>query len=166
MWARILDSTPDSRLVLKTNALDDPARCQALQNAFFSHAPLEGRLHLLCHSTSSEEHFAHYNNIDIRLDPFPYNGTTTTCDALWMGVPVITLEGNTHVSRVGFSQLSNLGMPELIAHSNKEYLAIANRLATDWVKLDGIRQGLRTRMENSPLTDALLLTRNLEKMLH
>ena len=164
LWARILESIPNSRLVLKTGALNDPAIRSELQNAFHAHSPLGGRLQLLGHSTSTDEHFAHYNNIDIGLDPFPYNGTTTTCDALWMGVPVITLEGNSHASRVGFSQLSNLGMPEFIAHSPEEYIVIANKTAADLVKLEIIRLGLRNKMKDSPLTDAALLTRNLENV--
>lgn len=162
LWARILMTIPDSHLVLKTNALDDTARRQAIQNAFFTYAPFAGRLHLLGHSASTQEHLSHYNGIDVGLDPFPYNGTTTTCDALWMGVPVIVLEGHTHVARVGFSQLNNIGMPELVAHSPEEYLAIATRLATDLDHLAEIRKTLRTTMQNSPLSDAPLLTRNLE----
>lgn len=79
-----------------------------------------------------------------------------------MGVPVIVLEGNTHVARVGISQLSNLGMPELIARNPDDYLAIATRLAADPDQLENIRQTLRARMRASPLMDAAALTRNLE----
>lgn len=162
VWARILKAIPDSRLIIKTDALSEAIRRQSLQTSFLSHAELTGRLILLGRSPSSREHFEHYSNIDIALDPFPYNGTTTTCDALWMGVPVITLMGNSHVSRVGFSQLSNLALPQFIADTSDEYISIAVRWSNDLLSLERLREELRTRMKNSPLMDAARLTRNLE----
>ena len=103
-----------------------------------------------------------YNRIDIGLDPFPYNGTTTTCDALWMGVPVITLAGRSHVGRVGVSQLTNIGLPELIGRNEDDYVDIAVALANDLPRLAALRSGLRERLRASPLMDAQRLTRNLE----
>jgi predicted O-linked N-acetylglucosamine transferase (SPINDLY family) len=88
-----------------------------------------------------------YNQIDIALDTFPYNGTTTTCEALWMGVPVITLAGNTHVSRVGMSLLSNVGLREFIANTPEEYMLAALEKSRIWRRRLGanIVQGVSSR---------------------
>ena len=121
------------------------------------------RLELLGRDRSHEAHLERYRSIDIGLDPFPYNGTTTTCEALWMGVPVVTLAGQTHAGRVGVSQLSNLGLTELIARTPEEYLATAVRLAADLEHLSSLRKELRARMAASPLTDGQRFTKNLEQ---
>jgi len=101
-----------------------------------------------------EDYFAQYGQIDVALDPFPYGGGTTTCDALWMGVPVVTLMGPTAVGRAGVSLLSNLGLPELIAHTPEEYLSIARDLAADLPRLAQLRRQLRPVMRTSILMDA------------
>jgi predicted O-linked N-acetylglucosamine transferase (SPINDLY family) len=103
-----------------------------------------------------------YRQVAIGLDPFPYHGTTTTCEALWMGVPVITLAGQTHVSRVGVSLLTNLGLPELIAQTPEEYVRMAVDLANDLPRLSHLRSTLRQRMEQSPLMDAPRFARHVE----
>jgi predicted O-linked N-acetylglucosamine transferase (SPINDLY family) len=118
---------------------------------------------LLGNDASQLDHLARYNNIDIALDPFPYNGTTTSCDALWMGVPVIALAGKTHVSRVGVSQLTNIGLTELITADTDSYVDIAVALANDLPRLAQLRGGLRERMKASPLMDTPRFTRNLER---
>ena len=111
---------------------------------------------------SKKEHLNVYNRIDIALDTFPYNGTTTACEAIWMGVPVVTLCGNSHVSRVGASLLSNIGISELVAKTPDEYIRIASDLAADLNRLQDLRKSLREMMMRSPLTDAERFTRNLE----
>jgi predicted O-linked N-acetylglucosamine transferase (SPINDLY family) len=103
-----------------------------------------------------------YHRLDIVLDTFPYNGHTTSLDALWMGVPVVSLAGRTPVSRAGLSQLTNLGLPELVAHSEDDYVRIAVELAGDLPRLGQLRSTLRERMENSVLTDAPRFARNVE----
>ncbi len=163
LWAGILRAIPRSRLVIKYMSLNEQARQQAVRSAFFAHGILDEQLQLLGHSPSKWDHLAQYNSIDIGLDPFPYNGSTTTCDALWMGVPIITLAGKTHVSRVGVSQLTNLGMTELICHTPEEYVATAVRLAADLDHLGTLRKQLRVRMAASPLVDSQRFTNNLEK---
>ena len=99
------------------------------------------------------EHLAFYHRVDIALDPFPYNGTTTTCDALWMGVPVITLRGHRHAGRVGASLLTQIGLTDLIANSIEEYVEIAVALAGNSGRLDDLRRALRPRMAASPMCD-------------
>ena len=96
------------------------------------------------------------------LDTFPYNGHTTSIDSFWMGVPVITLVGKTPVGRAGISQLSNLGLPELIAQTPEQYVQIAADLAKDLPRLAELRSTLRTRMQSSPLMDGPRFARNME----
>jgi predicted O-linked N-acetylglucosamine transferase (SPINDLY family) len=110
----------------------------------------------------TSQYFQQYSQIDIGLDPFPYTGGTTTCDALWMGVPVVTRTGQTAVSRSGSSILSNVGMPELIASSTEDYVRIAAALASDVPRLSEIRNNLRQRMERSALMDGPAFARDIE----
>jgi predicted O-linked N-acetylglucosamine transferase (SPINDLY family) len=99
------------------------------------------------------DHLAAYNQVDVALDSFPYHGTTTTCEALWMGVPVVTLAGATHASRVGISLLTAVGHPEWVAKDRADYVRIASELARDPVALDQARAGLREAMAASALLD-------------
>jgi protein O-GlcNAc transferase len=96
------------------------------------------------------------------LDTFPYNGHTTSLDSIWMGVPVVTLIGQTVVGRAGWSQLCNLGLKELAAHNADEFVQIASSLAKDTGRLSQLRQGLRQRMKDSPLCDSNRFARNVE----
>jgi predicted O-linked N-acetylglucosamine transferase (SPINDLY family) len=103
-----------------------------------------------------------YHRIDIVLDTFPYNGHTTSLDALWMGVPVVSLVGKTVVGRAGLSQLTNLGLTELVAYEPGEFVRIARELALDRDRLSELRRTLRQRMEKSPLMDGQRFARNIE----
>ncbi|HEY2342693.1 MAG TPA: hypothetical protein VGH90_06675, partial [Chthoniobacteraceae bacterium] len=109
-----------------------------------------------------ESFIASYTRADIALDPFPYCGWITTCDALWMGVPVVSLSGQTAVGRGGRSILYNLGLPDLVAENPREYADIAVSLAGDWPRLTELRTSLRERMERSPLRDPANLARGIE----
>ena len=119
------------------------------------------RLHFVS-GLPTQEYFGTYQQIDVALDPFPYGGGTTTCDALWMGVPVVSLAGQTAVGRGGVSILSNVGLPELVAADTEEYLGIAVGLAQDLSRLSRLRATLRNRMQASPLMDAPRFARNVE----
>jgi predicted O-linked N-acetylglucosamine transferase (SPINDLY family) len=163
VWARILQSIPGSHLTLKNPALGENATQQMVQKAFTELGITPERLELLSHDPSPRAHLERYGSIDIGLDPFPYNGATTTCEALWMGVPVVALAGRAHAGRVGVSQLSNLGLTELVGNTTEEYVAIATRLATDLEHLSALRTELRARLAASPLTQAPRFTRNLER---
>jgi predicted O-linked N-acetylglucosamine transferase (SPINDLY family) len=121
------------------------------------------RLELLGPLPNAADHLRTYHRIDIALDTFPYNGTTTTCESLWMGVPVVSLAGDRHASRVGASLLTAVGLQELIANSREEYVNIAAKLAGDLDRLAEIRSALRERMRESPLLDHAGFTRELEK---
>jgi protein O-GlcNAc transferase len=110
----------------------------------------------------SAAHLALYDRIDIALDPFPYNGGTTTCEALWMGVPVVTLKGDCHAGRVGASLLTQIGLTDLIANSVEKYLEIALALAGDPGRLHDLRRSLRPRLVASLLCDGHAFTRKIE----
>ena len=161
-WSHILKRVQNSRLVLKYQGLDSAFMSGLMREQFLKHGIASDRLDILGKDVSQFDHMNRYNQIDIGLDPFPYNGTTTTCDALWMGVPVVVLAGNTHVSRVGVSQMQNIGLPQLIARDANDYVQIATTLAGDLEKLVALRDGLRARMSESPLTNVTRFTRNVE----
>ncbi len=157
-WAQILKRVPNSRLML--HALEGQHR-QRVGDLFSSRGVDPGRLEFVGYQPI-ERYFSSYANIDIALDPFPYPGGTTTCDALWMGVPVITLTGNTAVSRGGCSILNQVGKPEWITHSTDEYVQRAASIAGDLDALESHRTSLRERMHHSPLMNAEAFARNVE----
>jgi len=106
-----------------------------------------------------------YNQVDIGLDPFPYNGTTTTCESLWMGVPVITLRGDRHAGRVGTSILARMGLVKMVAESQDQYVGIGIKLAHDMNSLKNLRADLRSRMQSSGLCDGRSFARIMEASL-
>lgn len=163
VWARILLALPEARLVIKAGNLQggDEIR-QRILAQFAAQGVAAERLVLPGREPSTGQHLAWYGEVDIALDSYPYNGTTTTCEALWMGVPVVTLSGERHVSMVGASLLQNAGLPELIARHADEYADIALNLACAPERLRLLRQNLRQRMLASPLLDEKRFTANLE----
>ncbi len=162
LWARILHAVPGARLILKNYSLEDPATRERYHQLFGAHGISAERLVLRGRHDSVAEHLGSYSEIDIALDTFPYNGTTTTCEALWMGVPVVALAGDRHAARVGVSLLNNLGLPGLIADSADAYVRIAARLASEPAELAQLRTSLRSRMSGSPLCDARSFARDME----
>jgi len=160
-WARILSRVAHSRLTLKYRSMDSPSIQAVVFKALEKHGVARDRVVFLTYD-EYQTHLAHYNKIDIALDTFPHNGDTTSCDALWMGVPVITLAGQSHAGLMGVSRLTNVGLPQLIAKSKDDYVDIAVALANDLPQLAQLRSGLRERVRNSPFMDAPRFTRNLE----
>jgi predicted O-linked N-acetylglucosamine transferase (SPINDLY family) len=157
-WARVLAAVPDSRLLLlsqpgshRQRVLDGMA-AGGVQAERIEFAAFRPRL----------EYLALYRQVDLGLDTFPYNGHTTSLDAFWMGVPVVTRLGETVVGRAGWSQLRNLGLSELAGANDDAFVRLAVDLARDLPRLASIRAGLRARMEASPLMDAARFARNLE----
>jgi predicted O-linked N-acetylglucosamine transferase (SPINDLY family) len=163
MWQTILKAIPTARLIMKSKSFSDTTVRNHVMTLFRNEGIAEERLKLLAWTQSRREHLELYSHIDIALDTFPYHGTTTTCEALWMGVPVITLAGDTHASRVGVSLLSAVGLPELIARTQEEYIALSVQLASDPQQLRSLRESLRERIARSPLTDAKRFILALEK---
>ncbi|HEX6275844.1 MAG TPA: tetratricopeptide repeat protein, partial [Polyangiaceae bacterium] len=158
LWARVLGAVPRSRLVLLAPAGASQAR---LFEAFARHGVASERVTMV-ERRARREYLAGYRDIDVCLDTFPYNGHTTSLDALWMGVPVVTLVGDTVVGRAGLSQAMNLGLPELVARTQEEYVARAQALAGDLERLAELRLGLRSRLRESPLMNAERFARHLE----
>jgi predicted O-linked N-acetylglucosamine transferase (SPINDLY family) len=149
LWREVLGAVPASRLVIKSSGMDpDYWRARLADGGL----PI-GRVDLLPMTPGVPEHLARYSLIDIALDCFPYHGTTTTCEALWMGVPVVTLAGDRHASRVGASLLTAVGHPEWIASSPGDYVKIATGLAADKERLRMLRSELRNEMMTSSLLD-------------
>lgn len=157
-WAEILRQVPESRLCLLSpegSHRENVYRLmemERLERERVEFVPIRAR----------RMYLEYYNHIDISLDPWPYNGHTTALDSLWMGVPVVTLVGSTVVGRAGLSQLTNLGMPELIARTREEYVRIAVELASDPARLSSIRAALRKKMETSSLMDERGFARDIE----
>jgi len=163
-WSDILHSVPDSRMFLKFKNFLSHQEKSSIIELFTENNISPERIHILKPIVSLSEHIGMYRNIDIALDTFPYNGTTTTYEALWMGVPVITLKGTIHASRVGTSILSHSGLDDLIAESRSDYIKKAVRLAEDIDRLIVLRGGLRDLLRNSHLMDEKGFTSDLENM--
>jgi len=158
LWARVLHAAEQSRLMLL--AYEGLHRQRTME--FLVQEGISAERIVFATPRLRPQYLGLYHQIDIGLDTVPYNGHTTSLDAYWMGVPVITLVGNTVVGRAGLSQLTNLGLPELIAQSADEFVTIAWQLASDVNRLSVLRHSLRQRMQQSPLMDAPRFARNIE----
>ena len=161
-WAALLQRLPAARLLLKGSPFRDPGTRGLYRARLVQRGVAAERVELVGWIASPAEHLALYDRVDIALDPFPYNGTTTTCEALWMGVPVVSLRGDRHAARVGASLLRRVGLDELVADSVEAYIAIAAGLAEKPQELAALRSSLRPRMLASPLCDTAGFTRSLE----
>ncbi len=159
-WSRVLHAVPDSRLVLKTHQFSDPPTADRIRGVFASHGIGAERLELRGPSTH-RAFMAEYNQIDLVLDPFPYSGGLTTCEALWMGVPTVTLPGEIFAARHSFSHLSNAGLGDWAAADLDAYVALAVARASDLPGLAALRQRLRAQVKASPLCDGPRFGRSL-----
>ncbi|HEX5864500.1 MAG TPA: hypothetical protein VF014_09660, partial [Casimicrobiaceae bacterium] len=153
VWARVLAAVPRSTLILKGESLKFPEVRQRFERGL-SEAGIEPSRLELRPPSSHEDLLAEYADVDLALDPFPYNGGASTCDALWMGVPVVARLGTSMISRQSAMLLQAVGMNELVARDDDEYVAIAANLALDLPRLHSLRRGLRPAMAASPLCDA------------
>jgi predicted O-linked N-acetylglucosamine transferase (SPINDLY family) len=154
LWASVLKAVPKSRLFLKNNALGDAGVRARLEEAFALEGVEKERLELAAFDSSFAAHLASYAKMDIALDSYPYHGTTTTCEALWMGVPTLCLQGFSHRARVGLSLLGAVGLGSLAARSPAELAGLAKALSSDLRQLAAFKASLRNAMAASPLCDA------------
>jgi predicted O-linked N-acetylglucosamine transferase (SPINDLY family) len=161
LWGRLLDRVPNARLAFKAGALRRPEATDALRARFAGVGGDPARLHFLPYEADFADHLAAYGAIDIGLEPFPYNGTTTTCEALLMGVPVLTLRGDRFIAHVGESLLTSAGLTDGIAADPEAFLAKAAALAADLAGLGSLRKTLRARLLASPLCDGRRFADNL-----
>jgi predicted O-linked N-acetylglucosamine transferase (SPINDLY family) len=158
LWSQVLRNVDASRLVLLAPPGDAAKRTLA---AFRGHGVDPARIEFV-EFMPRLDYLGTYRSIDVCLDTFPYNGHTTSLDALWMGVPVVTMVGDRVVGRAGLCQAMNLGLPELVADTPEQFVKIAVDLACDFDRLAELHASLRARMESSPLMDAPRFARNLE----
>ncbi len=165
LWADVLRAVPDSVMVLKAAAFAYPEVRERTLSRFADRGIPAHRIELMIHAPTGSEHLVSYSRIDIALDTFPYQGVTTTCEALLMGVPVVTLAGDSHVSRIGASLLHAAGVSECVAADAAGYTAIAASLAADRARLRELHGSLRSRLLSSSLCDGPAYARRWEKMI-
>jgi protein O-GlcNAc transferase len=154
LWRGVLDAVPGSRLLLKSSDLRDADSGEAVLSRLAAGGIDPSRVEVVRGTPGVREHLAMYSRMNIALDTSPYNGTTTTCEALWMGVPVVTSAGDRHAARVSASLVSAAGHAEWVAATTDDFGRIAAGLARDRERLKGLRESLRVEMRASPLCDA------------
>lgn len=164
-WANILHQVEDAQLVLKNNQPISTELSDHFHSFFHSKNIQKHRIKIVSPTQTITGHMSYYHEIDIALDPFPYNGTTTTCEALWMGVPVICLSGNDHRSRVGNSILNTLGLEYFLAETKKMYCDVAVDLANKKDEIIKLRKTLRQDLKASLLTDGKIYTKKFENLM-
>ncbi|MBN1130578.1 MAG: tetratricopeptide repeat protein [Chitinispirillaceae bacterium] len=160
LWSEVMTRLPSSRLIIFRTVVNDEI-VERLREQFKRHSVDPERIEFV-REVPAEGHLSLYHRIDIALDTFPWSGHTTACEALWMGVPVITLSGSRHASRMVASVLTRLGIDDFIAESETDFLTIAKRTAQELASLAMLRKGLRELMQTSRLCDAVSFTRNVE----
>ncbi|MCH8096280.1 MAG: tetratricopeptide repeat protein [Proteobacteria bacterium] len=153
LWAKVMNRVPDSRLLVVRSHAGSLTFCKNLADEFTKHGVSADRLYLFDNSQENTNHLTYYNDIDISLDTFPLTGGTTTCEATWMGVPVVTLVGESFHQRISYSDLMHCGLEELCTFTPEDYVEKAVALAGDRDKLLAWRHGLRGVMRQSPLCD-------------
>jgi predicted O-linked N-acetylglucosamine transferase (SPINDLY family) len=163
LWARVLRGVPDAKLLLKAKDFGTPGVEAPVVQRFARAGIAQDRLLLHAWEDTGEGHYGLYNRVDIGLDTYPYNGATTTCEALWMGVPVVTLEGPTHASRMAASILKAAGLPELVTSHPDDYVSACVALAENRVRLAQLRSALREKLGGSHLMDGPAFARSLEE---
>jgi len=164
-WAEILTRIPGSRLMLKCWSFRDREVVRSVEECFAGLGIASERLDLRAFAEPVARHLDLYNEVDIALDTFPYNGTATTCEALWMGVPVVTRAGQRHASRVGLTLMTHAGMPGLVAGSRAEYIERAVALASDRDRLAALRAQMREGLRKSALLDSASFAHAFEQAL-
>lgn len=153
LWAEVLTAVPSSKLLLKAAGSADEITQQVIRGRLGERGIDPDRIRFAHYAAGPGDHLAEYNEVDLALDTFPYNGTTTTCEAFWMGVPVVTLAGDRHVARVGMSLLTAVGFEAGIASSPEDYVLTAKLLAEQPKLLATLRRNFRAEMSRSPLVD-------------
>lgn len=165
LWARILAAIPSAKLLLKAHQLKDAATVKATLQRFAAQHIGTERLILEGPTTLRANHLTTYHRADLALDPFPYPGVTTSAEALWMGVPVLSMQGDRFMSRTATSIAHNVGLPDWVAANEDDYVAKAIHFASDLAKLSALRNQLREQVRNSPLFDAPRFAKHFEDAL-
>ncbi|MFN8011221.1 MAG: tetratricopeptide repeat protein [Holophagaceae bacterium] len=163
LWSRLLLRVPGARLLLKASPFADPGTRARWVRAFEAHGVAAQALDFRPFEADTADHLARYREADLALDPFPYNGTTTTCEALWMGVPVLSIAGDRHAARTGLSLLHAVGRPDWVAPDPEAWLDLAASLAGDPARLAAARADLRAAVARSPLCDGRAFAASVEE---
>jgi predicted O-linked N-acetylglucosamine transferase (SPINDLY family) len=163
LWSRAMQQLPTSRLLLRNLSLGDAGTKELLRSRFAENGISADRLDLGAAPQSTREQLELHRQVDILLDPYPYSGMLGTCEALWMGVPVVTLAGASQLGRASASILTHVGLPELVAASADEFVKIAANLAQDPARLASLRSALRERVRQSPLMGGFRFARDIER---
>jgi protein O-GlcNAc transferase len=162
LWSRLLSQISNAKLLIKSASFADRQTRDIFYQKFAEHQIDRSRLLFQGWVASKNGHMAKYSEVDIALDTFPYNGVTTICEALWMGLPVVSLAGEVHASRMGKSILSRVGLTELATDSEEEYLNAAQNLCQNLQQLSQLRAQMRLKMSKSSLMDGIGITEDLE----
>lgn len=165
LWSDILNRVPGSSLFMKNGSLGDEAIRNKVYQWFEKYGVDRARVEMENHTETKAEHFALYKKVDLHLDTFPYNGTTTTCEALWQGVPTLCYEGESHRSRVGVSIMCQVGLEDFVAKDRDHYVQLAVDKARDKRALKSLREGMRERMQASPLMNKALFAEEFSEAL-
>ena len=165
LWCEILKQIPNAELLMKCGPLGEKKTKEFLMENLNKYGIEASRVRLLGFIPTKKDHMSTYNKMDVALDPFPYNGTTTSCEALWMGVPFITKAGDRHCARVGMSLLKSIGLDDWVTYSDEEYVAKAVEVANNRDQLMNVKSTLRSKMQNSPLCDHASFARKFEHAL-
>lgn len=153
LWGRLLSAFPEAQILLKGRAFRNREVRETIHRRFAQEGVSSDRILLRIQQRSLAEHLNQYNDVDIALDTYPYNGTTTTFEALWMGVPVVTVCGESHASRVGASILTTLGHPEWVAHNDDEFVEACRKIIANRDRRSALRLGLREELRKGNLMD-------------
>ena len=153
LWVQILRRVPGSTLVIKALQFGEESMIENARQQLITHGVDPDRLQVFGAMPNTFDHLNLYNEIDIGLDPFPYNGTTTSCEAMLMGIPVVSMCGEVHSARVGLSLMNAVGLGELVAGSPDDYINLATELALDVPRLRNLQSGMRDRLLSSSLMD-------------
>ena len=164
LWSKILNEISDSKLIIKAQSKDSEIAQYKILEKFQFNKVDKKRIIFEGHKKDKKDHLKNYNLVDLSLDTFPYPGVTTSFESIWMGVPVLTKNGNNFVSRCGASIMENVGLNEFIANDEKDYFKKAISLANDIEKLKIIRKNLRDKAKNSPLFDAQTFGNDFSKL--
>jgi len=166
LWSKVLKKVPNSRMVLKSKAFNDPKMSNLYLDRFANTGVEKERIEMKGHSLYEEGHLLEYLKIDIALDTIPYNGTTTTCEAMFMGVPTIALMGESHVSRVSSALNLQTGFPEFVAKTEQDFVEIAEFWAAHKKELCQYKNSMRAKMIASPLCNPILFTEEWERVIN
>jgi predicted O-linked N-acetylglucosamine transferase (SPINDLY family) len=162
VWAKIMKRVPGSKMVLKTSNLGDSLALSAFRKKFQKNGIDPDRIECFQGFRNKSDHLMTYADIDLALDPFPYNGTTTTFESLWMGVPMVTYAGAVHAARVGHAIMTGVGFGEFVADSIPDYIEKAVSIALDVDRLEDARRQARTKLQTSPLMDGAAFAKSME----